>query len=137
MASLAPAAEPPPRAHARQRATRSDGERLRLPLMGGTAGGEGGMMAAVLVAICGALVSSHAICDDKGVRFLIGFGMPGRAYEDDESRAVVSSLQTAAGLIQRRTHPWHRHHLRTEHDGVVSPRKLEDVLVERHALAVL
>ena len=29
----------------------------------------------------------------QGVRFLIGFGMPGRAHEDDESRAVVSSLQ--------------------------------------------
>ena len=35
---------------------------------------------------------TRLICDDKGVRFLIGFGMPGRAYEDDESRAVVSSL---------------------------------------------
>ena len=24
------------------------------------------------------------ICDDKGVRFLVGFGLPGRAHEDDE-----------------------------------------------------
>ena len=36
---------------------------------------------------------TRLICDDKGVRFLVGFGMPGRAFEDDESRAVVSSLE--------------------------------------------
>ena len=33
------------------------------------------------------------ICDDKGVRFLVGFGMPGRHHEDDESRAVVASVE--------------------------------------------
>ena len=36
---------------------------------------------------------TRLICDDKGVRFLIGFGMPGKSYEDDESRAVAASLQ--------------------------------------------
>ena len=36
---------------------------------------------------------TRLICDDKGVRFLVGFGMPGRHHEDDESRAVVASVQ--------------------------------------------
>ena len=36
---------------------------------------------------------TRLICDDKGVRFLVGFGMPGRSYEDDESRAVLFALQ--------------------------------------------
>ena len=35
---------------------------------------------------------TRLICDDKGVRFLVGFGMPGRSFEDDERRAALSSL---------------------------------------------
>ena len=29
---------------------------------------------------------TRLICDDKGVRFLIAFGLPGQASEDDERR---------------------------------------------------
>ena len=41
---------------------------------------------------------TRLICDDKGVRFLVGFGMPGRHHEDDESRAVVASVHIQAML---------------------------------------
>ncbi len=41
---------------------------------------------------------TRLICDDKGTRFLIAFGLPGHANEDDESRAVVSCLQVVDAL---------------------------------------
>lgn len=47
---------------------------------------------------------TRLICDDKGVRFLIGFGMPGRAHEDDESRAVVSSLHIQSEILSLRSY---------------------------------
>ena len=41
---------------------------------------------------------TRLICDDKGVRFLIAFGLPGQSSEDDERRAVLCSLACAAAL---------------------------------------
>ena len=41
---------------------------------------------------------TRLICDDKGTRFLIAFGLPGHANEDDESRAVLSSLEVLTAL---------------------------------------
>ena len=41
---------------------------------------------------------TRLICDDKGTRFLIAFGLPSHAHEDDESRAVVSCLQVVDAL---------------------------------------
>ena len=41
---------------------------------------------------------TRLICDDKGVRFLIAFGLPGQSSEDDERRAVLCSLACAATL---------------------------------------
>ena len=41
---------------------------------------------------------TRLICDDKGVRFLIAFGLPGQASEDDERRAVLCALACAAAL---------------------------------------
>ena len=38
------------------------------------------------------------ITDDKGTRFLIAFGLPGHANEDDESRAVQSCLEVMSAL---------------------------------------
>jgi len=43
---------------------------------------------------------TRLICDDKGTRFLIAFGLPGHANEDDESRAILSSLEVVASLSQ-------------------------------------
>ena len=39
---------------------------------------------------------TRLITDDKGTRFLIAFGLPGHAHEDDEARAVQASLEVAA-----------------------------------------
>ena len=41
---------------------------------------------------------TRLICDDKGARFLIAFGLPGQSSEDDERRAVLCSLACAAAL---------------------------------------
>jgi len=41
---------------------------------------------------------TRLICDDKGVRFLIAFGLPGHLHEDDERRAVLASLDVVAAL---------------------------------------
>ena len=43
---------------------------------------------------------TRLICDDKGTRFLIAYGLPGHANEspNDESRAVVSCLQVVEAL---------------------------------------
>ncbi|KAL1515656.1 hypothetical protein AB1Y20_002274 [Prymnesium parvum] len=41
---------------------------------------------------------TRLICDDKGTRFLIAFGLPGHANEDDEGRAVLSSLEVLRAL---------------------------------------
>ncbi len=41
---------------------------------------------------------TRLICDDKGVRFLIAFGLPGQSSEDDERRAVLCSLACVAAL---------------------------------------
>ena len=41
---------------------------------------------------------TRLICDDKGVRFLIAFGLPGQSSEDDERRAVLCSLACATAL---------------------------------------
>ena len=43
-------------------------------------------------------VITRLICDDKGTRFLIAFGLPGHANEDDETRAVLACLQTIEAL---------------------------------------
>ena len=41
---------------------------------------------------------TRLICDDKGTRFLIAFGLPGHANEDDESRAVLACLRIVEEL---------------------------------------
>lgn len=41
---------------------------------------------------------TRVITDDKGTRFLIAFGLPGRAHEDDEARAVLAALEISATL---------------------------------------
>ena len=41
---------------------------------------------------------TRLICDDKGVRFLIAFGLPGQAHDDDERRAVLCALSCHAAL---------------------------------------
>ena len=43
---------------------------------------------------------TRLITDDKGTRFLIAFGLPGHANEDDESRAVLSSLEVVNSLSE-------------------------------------
>ena len=48
---------------------------------------------------------TRLICDDKGSRFLIAFGLPGHANEDDEQRAVLSSLECVNSLSQVRRLP--------------------------------
>ena len=50
----------------------------------------------VATALRGAVL--RLITDDKGTRFLIAFGLPGHANEDDESRAVLACLQVALAL---------------------------------------
>jgi hypothetical protein len=58
---------------------------------------------------CGTV--TRLICDDKGVRFLIAFGLPGQSSEDDERRAVLCSLAprrlVAARCVRRSIR--HRH----------------------------
>lgn len=41
---------------------------------------------------------TRVLTDDKGTRFLVAFGLPGRAHEDDEARAVIASLEIAEAL---------------------------------------
>ena len=43
---------------------------------------------------------TRLITDDKGTRFLIAFGLPGHANEDDERRAVLSSLEVVDSLSE-------------------------------------
>jgi len=41
---------------------------------------------------------TRLICDDKGTRFLIAFGLAGNAHEDDEWRGVHAAMQICDGL---------------------------------------
>ena len=41
---------------------------------------------------------TRLICDDKGTRFLIAFGLPGHATDEDESSAVLASLHVIREL---------------------------------------
>ena len=40
---------------------------------------------------------TRVLTDDKGTRFLIAFGLPGHAHENDEQLAVLSSTSVPAG----------------------------------------
>ena len=41
---------------------------------------------------------TRLLTDDKGTRFLIAFGLPGHQHDNDEERAVLSSLEVVAAL---------------------------------------